>query len=106
MFNNTIRTLAIVASAAVATGCSSLAADESSANAGSELVSAEQLHASQQRVSELESALAAQNNDLATARANMTTSNVSDLTSGDASLFPPNPMLCTSPDSGAVHHRV
>lgn len=91
MFNNTIRTLAIVASAAVVTGCSSLAADASSADAGGELISAEQLHASQQRVSELESALAAKDHDLNTARANMTASNGSNMTGGDASLFPPNP---------------
>jgi len=91
MFNNTTRTLAILASAAVATGCSSLAAESSSASAGGELVSATELHASQQRVSELESALAAKDRDLATAHNSMTASSETSMAAGDSSLFPPNP---------------
>jgi len=93
MFNKTTRTLAILAGAAVATGCSSLAADTSSTEAGGELVSASQLHASQQRVSELESALAAKDRDLSNARASASAamSNDSNMSAGDSSLFPPNP---------------
>lgn len=91
MLNNTARTLAILASTAIATGCSSLAADTSSAEVNGELVSAAELHASQQRVNELESALAAKDRDLSHAQANMSMNDSSAMASGDASLFPPNP---------------
>lgn len=91
MFTKTTRMLAVIASTAVATGCSSLAADSSTAEAQGELVSAAALHASQQRVSELESALAARESDLSSAQANMTSSSTLTMPSGNSSLFPPNP---------------
>lgn len=91
MFNTKTRMLAVLASTAVATGCSSLAADSSTAEVQGELVSAAELHASQQRVSELESALAARERDLSSAQASMTSSSTSTMPSGDSSLFPPNP---------------
>lgn len=87
----TTRILAVLAGTVIATGCSSMAADSSSSKPSGEMVSASELRASQQRVTELESALAAKEQDLASAQARMSPSNQSPVASGEASLFPPNP---------------
>ena len=92
MNRSTMRTLAVLAGAAIASGCSSMAADTTAADTGSSAITAADLAASQQRVSELESALAAKERDLANAQASANTDD-SAMTSmsSDASLFPPNP---------------
>jgi hypothetical protein len=87
-----IKTLAIVAGAAIASGCSSMAADTTSVDAGSSQITAADLAASQQRISELESALATKDRDLANAEARASDdSGAMASMSKDASLFPPNP---------------
>jgi len=87
-----MRTLAIMAGAAIASGCSSMAADMSSADAGSSMITTAELEASQRRVNELESALAAKDRDLANAEARVVEDRGTlDSMSADASLFPPNP---------------
>jgi peptidoglycan hydrolase-like protein with peptidoglycan-binding domain len=91
--NKTIlRTLAIVAGAAIASGCSSMMADTTSVGASNSQITAADLAASRQRISELESALAAKETDLANAeaRADQSGSAMASMPS-DASLFPPNP---------------
>ena len=92
MHKNMVRTLAIVAGAAFASGCSTMAAETSYNGSAASTVSAADLEASQQRINELESALAAKDRDLASAQARATNaSNASSAPSSDASLFPPNP---------------
>ena len=83
------KVLAVLAGAAVAGGCSTMAAEPMQADAGSSAVTAAELEASQRRISELESALAARERDLASAQASAEGSAAP--LSGDASLFPPNP---------------
>ncbi|MGI9233313.1 MAG: peptidoglycan-binding domain-containing protein [Woeseiaceae bacterium] len=88
----TMKTLAVLAGAAIASGCSSMAADTTSSDAESTSITAADLAASQQRVSELESALAAKERDLANAEARARDDSGSMASmSADASLFPPNP---------------
>jgi len=88
----TMKTLAVLAGAAIASGCSSMAADATSVDSGSSAITAADLAASQRRVNELESALAAKERDLATAQARATgdSGSMAAMSSG-ASLFPPNP---------------
>jgi peptidoglycan hydrolase-like protein with peptidoglycan-binding domain len=87
-----MKTLAIVAGAAIASGCSSMAADTTSVDSGSSAITAADLAASQQRITELESALAAKERDLANAEARIGEDDSAMAPmSGDASLFPPNP---------------
>jgi len=91
---NTIymRTLAVVAGAAIAGGCSTMAAETSQVDSGSSSITAADLQASQQRISELESTLAAKDRDLANAEARIAQSGgTTDSMSANASLFPPNP---------------
>ncbi len=87
----TTRMLAVLAGTAIATGCSSMAADSSAVAPSGEMVSAAELRASQQRVNELESALAAREQDLASAQSRMSSGNEHTAHSTNASLFPPNP---------------
>ncbi len=92
MYRIYVRTLAIVAGAAIASGCSTLAAESSSMDSGSSSITAAELQASKQRISELESALASKDRDLANAQARISDSNsTSRSMPADASLFPPNP---------------
>jgi len=87
-----IKVLAVLAGAAIASGCSTMAAETSQVDAGSTAITAAELEASQRRVSELESALAAKDRDLANAQARMSdASSSTGAMSADASLFPPNP---------------
>ncbi|MDH3431980.1 MAG: peptidoglycan-binding protein [Gammaproteobacteria bacterium] len=90
MYSNYTRALAILASAAIAAGCSSMAADDTRVDAGSSSVSTSELQASQQRINELESALAAKDRDLAEARIASSSASSSKMTDA-SSLFPPNP---------------
>ena len=88
----TMKTLAVLAGAAIASGCSSMAADTASVDSGSSAITAAELAASQRRVNELESALAAKERDLTSAQARASQNSSSTAaTSTDASLFPPNP---------------
>lgn len=80
-----IKVLAILAGAAVASGCSTMAAESSQVDAGSSAITAAELQASQQRINELEAALAAKDRELASADVAAGTG------SSDVSLFPPNP---------------
>lgn len=94
MHKRYMRTLAVLAGAAIASGCSSMAADNGSTSTASSTstISAEELRASQRRVSELENALAAKDRDLANAQARISEGSGSKGSmSADASLFPPNP---------------
>lgn len=93
-----LKTLAIFASAAVAAGCSTMAAEQTSTYEGSSSstttasTSATELKASQRRITALESELANSERKLQMSREN---ANSSDLRlasmSADDSLFPPNP---------------
>jgi len=92
MNKSTIKVLAVLAGAAIASGCSSMAADNTSVDSSSTAITAADLEASQRRVSELESALAAKERDLATiqARSSQDRDSMASM-STEASLFPPNP---------------
>jgi len=91
MTTKTTRILAVMAGAAIATGCSSMAAESSSTAIDGEMVSAAELRASQQRVTELESALAAKDRDLTNAQGRLSSTSDANMAAGDVSLFPPNP---------------
>jgi peptidoglycan hydrolase-like protein with peptidoglycan-binding domain len=83
---------AVLAGAAFASGCSTVAADKSQSETGGTAITAAELEASKQRINELESALASRDRDLASAEARMDSNMSSNAAmSGDASLFPPNP---------------
>ena len=73
----TMKTLAVLAGAAIASGCSSMAADTTSADMESSAITTADLEASQRRISELESALAAKPRDMASAEARATASSSS-----------------------------
>ena len=67
--------LAVLAGAMIAGGCSNMATDNtSSADAGSTAITAAELEASQRRINELESSLAAKDRDLANAEARFSSS--------------------------------
>ena len=86
-----LKALGVLASAAIASGCASMAAETETTSAASTVSTAE-LEASQRRINQLESALAAKESDLAAANARAANSTSSDRsTAMDASLFPPNP---------------
>lgn len=91
MNNSYIKVLAALAGAAIASGCSTMAAETSQVDTGSRAITAADLDASQRRISELESALAAKERDLASAQARAASGSDSVSMSADASLFPPNP---------------
>ena len=92
MNNQTTKMLAVLAGAAIASGCSTMAADSSSELAGSDSVSKVEFEAAQSRVNQLESELAVRDRELADAEAARFSSRTSaDTSMGDASLFPPNP---------------
>lgn len=88
----TMKTLAVLAGAAIASGCSSMAAETTSVDTASSAITEADLAASQRRINELESALAARERDLknAEARADEGSSSMKSMPM-DASLFPPNP---------------
>lgn len=81
--------LAVMLGATIASGCSTMAAEPAQSSAATGSISQSDYQASQRRISELESALAAREKELATAEA--VASDASSAASGDASLFPPNP---------------
>lgn len=86
-----LKTLSMLASAAVVSGCASMAAETQGTSATTSGTSTE-LAASQRRINELESALAAREGDLEAANARMaSTASSADMGAADASLFPPNP---------------
>lgn len=88
MSNRRMKTLAVLAGAALAGGCSTMAADNSSTVAGSDAISNAELEAAKSRVYQLESELAARDRQLADAEAARFEGSA---TTVDASLFPPNP---------------
>lgn len=93
-----MKTLAVLVSAAVAAGCSTLAAESDSTYTGSSAassastVSASQLKASQDRIASLESELANTERRLEMAREDASTAgSMPQGMAADTSLFPPNP---------------
>jgi len=92
MSNQQMKVLAVLAGAALASGCSTMAADNSSSSAAGDSASIVELEAARNRVSQLESELANRDRQLADAEAARFDNNTSgSATTGDASLFPPNP---------------
>lgn len=92
MFKNYPRVFAVLAGVAVASGCSTMAADSSQAGSSGSEITAAEIEASQRRISELESELAAKERDLENAKARIAEdSGTTSSMSADASLFPPNP---------------
>ena len=86
-----LKALGVLTSAAIVSGCASMAAETETTSVASSASTAE-LKASQRRINELESALAAKESDRAAANARMASSTSSDRSAAtDASLFPPNP---------------
>ncbi len=83
------KALAVMLGAAIASGCSTMAAEPAQTGAASSSISQSDYRASQQRISELESTLAARERELANAEARASSAGSSS--SADASLFPPNP---------------
>lgn len=90
MNKSLIRVLAVLAGAAIAGGCSTMAAETSQVDSGSSAITAAELKASQQRINELEAALAAKDRELASTDA-QSAGSTADSMAGGASLFPPNP---------------
>jgi hypothetical protein len=91
MNNQFAKVLAILAGAAVAGGCSTMATEQSSSATGDESVSAAELQAAQRRVDELEAALAERDRRLADSGAELASGSQKAAIAADASLFPPNP---------------
>ncbi len=92
MRKNMVKTLAIVAGAAFASGCSTMAAETSHTGSTSTSITAADIAASKKRISELETALAAKDQDLSNARARISaSSSTTSSVAANASLFPPNP---------------
>ena len=89
------KTLAVMAGAIIAGGCSSMAADTSTVDAGSTAITAADLEASNRRINELESSLAAKDRDLANAQARIASGSSSATSTSTASsntgLMPSNP---------------
>ena len=91
MHKNYTRLLAVLAGAAIAGGCSSMATEDTYVGSDS-ASSAADLEASERRISELESALEAKKMELATAEARIADdAGQAGAVAMDASLFPPNP---------------
>jgi len=90
MNNRIFHAVALLASAAIVSGCASMAAETTASEPANSSMSSAELRAAQQRVNELESALAAKESDLAAANARNSSSSIST-SAADASLFPPNP---------------
>lgn len=88
-------TLCVVASMVIASGCTSMAADNTQAAVSGDAVSLQEYKASQQRVTELESTLAQRESDLSATEARLASIDTSSAGSASAantsSLFPPNP---------------
>lgn len=92
MTNVHLKTLAIFAGAAIASGCASMADETSGSVTSSTSVSAAEFQSAQRRVTELETALADRDRQLASTEARMASSSASSSSmAADASLFPPNP---------------
>ncbi len=86
------RLLAVLAGAAIASGCSSIAADNTRSAATGDTSSVAELQAAQRRVSELEYQLAAKDRQLADTEARMSGAGTASASASmGASLFPPNP---------------
>lgn len=86
------RALAVLAGAIVASGCSSIAADNTRAVSSSNSASTVELQAAQRRVTELESELATRDRRIADIETRLQNSGTASTTAaGDSSLFPPNP---------------
>ena len=84
--------LSVASSMVIASGCTSMAAENKQAVASGDSVSLEEFRASQNRVSELETELAVRESDLTDTEARLASINTSSgSVSGDSSLFPPNP---------------
>ena len=87
-----MKLLAIIAGAATAAGCSTLAAEPSGSYVTGSTASSDELLASQNRIAVLEEELSNSKRRLAMASEDTTSSSASIANmSGDASLFPPNP---------------
>lgn len=92
MSNSYMKVLAVVAGAAIASGCTTLASESTSTASGADTATAANLEASRMRVNELESALERKNRELADIEARNATMDASNgMMTADASLFPPNP---------------
>lgn len=89
MNSRIIKIMAVLAGAAIAGGCSTMAAESTTVDTAGSSISAAELQASQRRINELEAALASKDRDLASAEARIADS--SKTTTSDANLFPPNP---------------
>ncbi|MEL6948610.1 MAG: peptidoglycan-binding domain-containing protein [Pseudomonadota bacterium] len=85
------RALVAVTSLALAAGCSNLTDNTTAVSSGEDMVSVEKLRASENRVTELESRLAATNRDLTSAQQRLAATDTVQTGVGDTSLFPPNP---------------
>lgn len=83
------KALAVILGAAIASGCTTLTGQPAQSSAAAGTISQSDYRASQQRISELESTLAARERELENAEARAATTSSSTPT--DASLFPPNP---------------
>ena len=92
MKKQSMKVMALVAGAAIASGCSTMAADSSSAMSEGDTGSAAELAAAQKRVNELEMALVDRDRRLADAeKSAAASSKMTASAAADASLFPPNP---------------
>ena len=87
----TIHVVATLAAAAITAGCSSMATEGSRVGSSASTANTAELQASQQRINELESALAAKDRDLAQAQARIDAGSELTNETPDAGLFPPNP---------------
>ncbi len=92
MRKQTTKVFAALAGAAIASGCSSIAADNTRGVAAGDASSIADLQTAQRRVSELEYQLAAKDRELADTEARLAKAGTAPAAAtGDASLFPPNP---------------
>lgn len=89
MSNQTMKMLAVLAGAAIASGCSTMASDSGSTVSSADSASLAELQAAQRRVNELEMVLVDRDRQLANAQAESHKPHGATMT--DASLFPPNP---------------
>ncbi len=86
------KTLAVLAGAAIAGGCSTMASETTADTSGSSTISAAELATAQRRVTELESALSAKDRDLANAQARIADSaSTTSTSSSNTGLMPSDP---------------
>ena len=86
------KTLAVLAGAAIAGGCSTMASETAADTSGSSAISAAELASAQRRVTELESALSAKDRDLANAQARIADSaSTTSTSSSNTGLMPSDP---------------